>query len=238
MPIELSNQQVLYLEEFLSSKGLEYAPLQEELLDHICCMVESKMVEGKSFQIASKEVFDVFGKDEIKELQNQTILFLNQKTLTMKKASFLVLGLLLTTFTVIWAFNADPPSNNPLGKDYEITSPFGMRMHPVFKEKKMHLGVDFRAPVGTPVYATSDGIIEKVKIQSSGYGKHILIKHDDSFKSMYAQLSEIKVTLGQKVKKGDLIGLVGSSGTSTAPHLHYEVIKDGKKVDPEEYFGP
>ena len=238
MPIELNNQQVLFIETFLSAEGLEYAPLQEELLDHLCCMIESKMAAGNSFHVASKEVFDAFGKDEIKEIQHQTIHSLNQKTLTMKKVSFLVLGLLLTTITIILAVNADPPSTNPLGDDYEISSHFGMRMHPIFKEKKMHLGVDFRAPLGTPVYATSDGVVDKVEFQNSGYGNHIRIEHDDSFKSMYAQLSEIKVKVGQKIKKGDLIGLVGSSGTSTAPHLHYEVIKNGEKVDPVEYFYP
>ncbi|MFT5166796.1 MAG: murein DD-endopeptidase MepM/ murein hydrolase activator NlpD [Saprospiraceae bacterium] len=238
MPIELNNQQVLFIEAFLSSKGLEYIPLQEELLNHLCCMVELKIAAGNSFHVASKEVFDAFGKDEIKELQHQTIQSLNQKTLTMKKVSFLVLGLLLSTFTIIWAINTDPPSASPLGKDYKISSPFGMRMHPVFKEKKMHLGVDIKAPIGTPVYATSDGVVDKVITHKGGYGNHILIKHDDSFQSMYAQLSEIKVEAGQKIKKGDLIGLVGSSGTSTAPHLHYEVIKNGKKVDPVEFFKP
>ncbi len=238
MPSELNTKQVLYLEDFLSSKGLDYAPLQEEMLDHLCCMVELKMETGLSFHIASEEVFDNFKKDEIKELQNQTILLLNQKSLSMKKASLLVLGLVLITFSAIWAINIDPPSISPLGEGYEISSPFGNRYHPIFKKKKMHSGIDFKAPVGTPVYATSDGEVEKVKNQSTGYGNHIKIKHDESFQSLYAQLSEIKVKVGQKVKKGELIGLVGSSGTSTAPHLHYEVIKNGKKVNPMDYFGP
>lgn len=240
MAIELSNQQVLYIEAFLASKKLDYLPLQEELLDHLCCMVELKMKESKSFHIASEEVFDTFGKDEIKELQNQTIQLLNQKSLSMKKVSFLVLGFLLTTFTLVLAINADPPNTYPLGKDFEVSSHFGMRFHPIYKKKKMHQGIDFKAPMGTPVYATADGVIEKAKLgtEGKGYGKHVVIKHDDDFQSLYAQLSEIKVKPGQSVKQGDLIGLVGSSGMSTAPHLHYEVIKNGKKVDPVDYFGP
>ncbi len=238
MVTELNNQQIAYVEDFLTAHQLDYLPLKEEMLDHICCMIESRMAEGISFHLASKKVFDTFGKDDMKELQDQTIFLLEQKPLTMKKISFLVLGLLLTAFTLVWGMKADPPSSYPLGKDFEVTSHFGMRLHPVYKKKKMHFGIDFRAPVGTPVYATSDGVVEKVAEQKRGYGNHIVLRHDDSFKSLYAQLSEIKVDSGQSVKKGDLIGLVGSSGTSTAPHLHYEVIKDGKKVDPVNYFTP
>ena len=236
--VELNNQQVENIEAFLASKELEYLPLKEEMLDHLSCMVETRMAEGMPFHVASKEVFDTFRKDELQELQDQTIHLLNQKKLSMKKVSFLILGLMLTTFTVIWAINIDPPSRNPLGTDYKITSPFGMRFHPILKEKKMHLGIDLKAPIGTPVYASSDGVVEKVEYQKGGYGKHIIIRHDDSFQSHYAQLSEMKVEVGQKVKQGDEIGLTGNSGMSTAPHLHYEVIKDGKRVDPMKYFGP
>lgn len=238
MHIELNNQQVEYIEAFIASKKLEYFPLQEELLDHLCCMVETKLNSGINFHTASNEVFDSFKKDELQELENQTIHLLNQKKLTMKKISFLVLGLLLTTFTVIWAVNIDPPNRNPLGEDYKITSPFGMRFHPIYKKKKMHLGIDLKAPIGTPVYATSDGVVEKVESQKGGYGKQIIIRHDNEYQTRYAQLSEMKVKVGQKVKQGEEIGLTGSSGVSTAPHLHYEVIKNGKRVDPMKYFGP
>jgi len=109
-------------------------------------------------------------------------------------------------------------------------------MHPIYKVEKMHTGTDFRAPMGTPVLATSDGEIIKAKKQSTGYGNLILIKHDTIYQSLYAQLSEINVKVGQLVKKGDVIGKVGSSGASTGPHLHYEVIENGKKVDPENFL--
>lgn len=238
MPLELTIEQVALVDDFLTNRHLDYLPLKEEMLDHLCCMIETKMSTGDSFKIASEKVFDAFGKDELKELQDQTIFLLNRKSLTMKKISFLVLALLLFTSSLVWALNNDPPSIYPLGEDYEVSSHFGMRLHPLHKVKKMHLGIDFRAPIGTPVYATSDGVIETVETPTKGYGKHIIIRHDDSFKSLYAQLFEIKVKEGQTVKQGDLIGLVGSSGTSTGPHLHYEVIKDGKRVDPVNYFTP
>lgn len=238
MSIELNSQQVIFIEENLSSKGMEYDPLKEELLDHLCCMVENKMKSGKSFHIASNEVFDAFGKEELKELQNRTFKLLNQRKLTLRKALALGFGLLFTICALLWIFNDEPPSSNPLGDDYEITSDFGMRMHPIYKKNKMHSGIDFKAPIGTPVYATSDGEIIKVEYQVGGYGKFIIIKHDNIYQTLYSQLSEIKVEVGQKVEQGDEIGLVGSSGASTAPHLHYEVMRDGQKVNPKDYFRP
>jgi len=238
MPAELTTQQVGLVELYLQNQEMDYEPLKGELLDHICCMIEEKITNGENFQEASEAVFDQFRKDDLKKIKDQTIHSLNQKSLTMKKISFLVLGLMLTTVTIVLSINADPPDVSPLGKNYTITSSFGMRMHPIFKERKMHLGIDLKAPKGTPVYATANGVVEKVKLNKSGYGKHIIIKHDDSYQSLYAQLSEVTVEEGQKIKKGDKIALTGNSGTSTAPHLHYEVIKDGKRIDPELYFGP
>ena len=90
--------------------------------------------------------------------------------------------------------------------------------------------------MGTPVYATADGIILKTESKETGYGNRIIIKHDDQFESDYAHLSEFYVIENQQVKKGELIGLTGNSGASTLPHLHYEVRKNGKSVDPEEYL--
>lgn len=238
MSAELNHQQVSFIESFIETKGLEYEPLQEEILDHICCMIETQMNQGVTFHQASKQVFDHFRKDELKELQDQTIQLLNQKKWTMKKITLLVFGLMLTVVTITWAINLDPPKVSPLGENYKITSGYGMRFHPILKKKKRHIGVDLKAPIGTPVLSTADGVIEKIEDSPNTYGKYIIIKHDDAYQTLYAQLSEIKVEVGQKVKVGETIGLSGNSGMSTAPHLHYEVIKDGKRVDPEQYFGP
>jgi len=111
-----------------------------------------------------------------------------------------------------------------------------MRKDPVTKEDKMHKGVDFSAKTGTPVIATASGAVEKVEFMKGGYGKYIQIKHDDQYQTLYAQLSEMNVQVGDKVEKGQLIGKVGNTGMSTGPHLHYEVIKNGEKVDPKDYY--
>ncbi len=126
-----------------------------------------------------------------------------------------------------------PVSNKKLKK---LASGFGMRMHPIYKVMKMHTGTDFSLPIGSPVYATGDGVIEFTRIKFSGYGKHIKIKHGFGYQTLYAHLSDFLVKRGQKVKRGQVIGYSGNSGGSTAPHLHYEVIKDGKKVNPVNYF--
>lgn len=112
-----------------------------------------------------------------------------------------------------------------------LTSNFGMRKDPITGERKMHLGLDYSAKTGTPVMTTADGMVEKVK-EDIGYGKQIQIRHNNTYQTLYAQLSETNVNVGDKVKKGQVIGKVGSTGLSTAPHLHYEVIENGVRVDP------
>jgi murein DD-endopeptidase MepM/ murein hydrolase activator NlpD len=117
-----------------------------------------------------------------------------------------------------------------------MASGYGNRIHPVYKTKKMHWGMDFSAPKGTEVYATGDGKIEKVKRSKRGYGNQVRIDHGYGYKTFYAHLNKYIVRKGQMVKRGDLIGYVGSTGTSTAPHLHYEVIKNKRKVNPVNYY--
>ena len=116
-----------------------------------------------------------------------------------------------------------------------LMSGFGYRIHPIHKIRKMHAGIDFGADTGTPIMATGDGHIEKIIKKRTGYGKHIIINHGYGYKTLYAHMSAIDVRTGQKVKKGEQIGKVGNTGTSTAPHLHYEVIYKGKKINPIHY---
>jgi murein DD-endopeptidase MepM/ murein hydrolase activator NlpD len=126
-----------------------------------------------------------------------------------------------------------PVSNTDLKR---TSSGWGMRMHPLYKILQMHTGQDFAAPVGTEVYATANGVIERVENSNWGYGKCIVIDHGFGFKTLYAHLSKFEATVGTKVKRGTKIGEVGSTGFSTGPHLHYEVIKNGQKVNPVNYF--
>ncbi len=117
-----------------------------------------------------------------------------------------------------------------------LASGFGMRVHPIYKVKKMHTGIDFAAAIGTPIYATADGSIDKLDVSFSGYGKMIEIDHGFGYRTRYAHMHGFAVRLGQKIKRGDLIGYVGDTGLSTAPHLHYEVFVNGVHANPVHYF--
>lgn len=118
----------------------------------------------------------------------------------------------------------------------KISSHYGMREHPIHGYSKMHQGLDYSAPRGTPVLAAGNGVVKYIKHQARGYGKHIEIKHNDKYSTLYAHLSNVSSNLrpGSKVSQGQVIGHVGSTGTATGPHLHYEVIQNGKKVNPSK----
>lgn len=126
-----------------------------------------------------------------------------------------------------------PVSNKDLKR---IASGFGVRIDPIYKTPHMHAGLDFSAETGTPVYATGDGIIEIAGSQGDGYGNKVVIKHGFGYETLYAHNSKILVRTGQKVKRGQTIALVGSTGKSTGPHCHYEVWKNGTKINPVNYF--
>jgi len=117
-----------------------------------------------------------------------------------------------------------------------IGSLYGYRTDPFYKVVKFHEGIDFTAAVGTPIYATGDGVITEAEYNSGGYGNKIIINHGYSYETVYAHLSKIKVKVGQKVKRGEVIGLMGNTGKSTAPHLHYEVHKAGTPMNPIYFF--
>lgn len=126
-----------------------------------------------------------------------------------------------------------PVSNKELRR---LASGFGIRMHPIYKVKMMHPGIDFSAPQGTPIYATGAGKVTAVTSSFTGYGKHVEIDHGFGYITKYAHMSDYNVKIGQTVERGQCIGYVGNTGTSTAPHLHYEIIKDGNKVNPIHFF--
>lgn len=126
-----------------------------------------------------------------------------------------------------------PISNKQL---VALASGFGVRIHPIYKVKKMHTGIDFAAPIGTPIYATADGKVEEVSVKFSGYGKMVVIDHGFGYKTRYAHMHDFAVRTGQNIKRGELIGYVGDTGISTAPHLHYEVMLNGVLINPVHYF--
>jgi murein DD-endopeptidase MepM/ murein hydrolase activator NlpD len=115
-------------------------------------------------------------------------------------------------------------------------SGYGFRIHPIYKIKKMHPGIDFTAPTGTEVFATGDATVEVVEMSKRGNGNTIVLNHGSGYKSLYMHLDAFKVKVGQKVNRGDVIAWVGNTGLSVAPHLHYEVALDGSPVNPVNYF--
>jgi murein DD-endopeptidase MepM/ murein hydrolase activator NlpD len=130
------------------------------------------------------------------------------------------------------------PAIQPIPKKSTVVlaSGYGIRIHPIYKVRKMHHGIDFAAPIGTPIYAAADGTIDNVEISFTGYGKKVEIDHGFGYRTRYAHMHMFVVRNGQHVKRGDLIGYVGDTGLSTAPHLHYEVFINGAQVNPIHYF--
>ncbi len=117
-----------------------------------------------------------------------------------------------------------------------FASGFGYRIHPVYKTSKMHTGMDFTASIGTPIYATGDGYVSVADGSGRGYGNHVVINHGYGYQTLYGHMSRIKARRGQSVKRGEIIGYVGNTGTSTAPHLHYEVRKGGRPINPINFY--
>ncbi|MBE0639816.1 MAG: M23 family metallopeptidase [Bacteroidales bacterium] len=136
------------------------------------------------------------------------------------------------------AFIASIPAIQPINnKDLRLLSSYyGYRMDPFYKVMKLHEGVDFSAPVGTKIYATGDGIVTTVEKGKSHYGNNVLIDHDFGYETFYAHCAEIKVKPGERVKRGQVIATVGITGKSTGPHLHYEVRKNGRAINPINFF--
>ena len=126
-----------------------------------------------------------------------------------------------------------PVANKDLKR---MASGYGYRIHPIYKTRKMHYGMDFSAKTGTEIYSTGDGVVSKVKRSKRGYGNYVKINHGFGYETLYAHMSKYIVKKGQKVKRGEVIGFVGNSGISTAPHLHYEVRKDNKKINPVNFY--
>lgn len=126
-----------------------------------------------------------------------------------------------------------PVSNSDLKR---IASGFGTRIDPIYKTPRFHAGLDFTAPQGTPIYATANGVAKTAGNTGNGYGNHVVLEHGYGYETLYGHMVRVKVRVGEKVHRGDVIGYVGSTGKSTGPHCHYEVHKNGVKIDPVYFF--
>ncbi|MBK8228842.1 MAG: peptidoglycan DD-metalloendopeptidase family protein [Flavobacteriales bacterium] len=133
---------------------------------------------------------------------------------------------------------ASIPAVQPIANDdlTQTASGFGWRMHPIHKIMKFHAGMDFTAKTGTPIHATGDGVVVYAEYGTNGYGMHLIVDHGFDYQTLYAHLSKLEVRKGQRVKRGDVVGLVGNTGLSVGPHLHYEVHKGGQPMDPANYY--
>ena len=168
--------------------------------------------------------------DALKEIQLKTTI-LTQRTQKQ-----------LVSYRQLWelaqekeSIHTSIPAISPV-KNPTVISGFGMRYHPVYKILRMHTGIDIIGKKGTPIYATADGVVVTNPEGYSGYGITVVINHGRGYQTLYAHLSKTNVKIGQKVKRGEVIGFMGSTGLSVGVHLHYEVIKNGQKINPIHYF--
>lgn len=172
-----------------------------------------------------------------KELLNSIITSLNSLThyISAQKASYGEINNLLKNKEQLLACTPaiQPVSNKELNR---IASGFGHRIDPIYKTVKFHAGLDFAAPQGTPIYATANGRTTVAGNTGDGYGNHVVINHGYGYQTLYGHMVRVKVRSGAVVKRGEVIGWVGSTGKSTGPHCHYEVHKNGQKIDPVYFF--
>lgn len=230
--MEITRNQILYIENDLKAKGLNNGQIREELIDHVCCLVEEQLHNGLTFTEAYGNVLNHFMKEEFKSLNKE---YKKQRMMHIKRklmAPAIAASIMLCVFVVD---AQDKPDLHPLGGSPRVSSEFGMRIHPITKKETFHRGIDLVTPIGTPVKVSADGYVKSIK-ETEGYGKYIVIQHDETYATLYATLSEFKVTEGDRVFKGQVIALSGNSGMSTAPHLHYEIIKNGDYEDPLAYM--
>lgn len=219
-----------------SRNNLRQEYIIEEMVDHFCCLVEKKMVLGESFEVAFNEVAEALNPEETQQIEKYSKRLRFKAKLRKKVKSISAVAATLILLLVVGADAQIKPVGSPLKGEHKITSKFGEKRHPLAQRKAYHRGVDYNVGMGTPIYATADGIVTETQFAKSGYGIKIVIDHKEEYQTLYAHLSKITAKEGQKVSKGDLIGYSGNSGQSTGPHLHYEIKKNGKYVNPQPYI--
>jgi murein DD-endopeptidase MepM/ murein hydrolase activator NlpD len=183
-----------------------------------------------------KEIAKVESMEDMEVVRSiqTTLKTLASRIITQKNSYMQLEGLMKNKEKILAATPAiQPVSNQQLNR---IASGFGYRIDPVYKTIKMHAGLDFAAPQGTPIYATANGRIKLAGYHSGGYGNHVVIDHGYGYETLYGHMVKVKARRGQTVTRGEIIGYVGTTGKSTGPHCHYEVHKNGNKIDPIYFF--
>jgi murein DD-endopeptidase MepM/ murein hydrolase activator NlpD len=184
----------------------------------------------------SKEIATVENMED-KELLNSIVSTLNNLSSRVKaqSVSYNEIDKLVNNKELLLSHTPaiQPVSNKDLNR---LASGFGHRIDPIYKTVKMHAGLDFAAPQGTPIYATADGTVITAGNTNNGYGNHVVINHSYGYETLYGHMVRVKARVGEAVKRGEVIGWVGSTGKSTGPHCHYEVHKNGQKINPVYFF--
>ena len=230
-----------------------YAVLQERMKQLELQMLELEQRDNEVYRSIfeatpipdSARVKEMLAKNEIRLIQSlsNTALIENMRNqlnnlslrMSFQDQSFTEITVMVKNKEkLLRAIPAIQPISNKNMK--RVASGFGYRIDPVYKDFRLHAGLDFSAPTGTPIYATSDGVVQTAGFNTDGYGNKVVINHGYGFQTLYAHMVRVKAKVGQSVKRGEVIGYIGSTGKSTGPHLHYEVIKRGTKVDPVYYF--
>lgn len=175
-----------------------------------------------------------FNNSELMENTTKRVDILTKELVIQSKSLDEIVALAKQKEKLLAAIPAIQPVKNEDLK--QMASGYGYRSDPFTKIRKFHYGMDFTARTGTPIYATGDGVVYKADASLSGYGNHIEINHGYGYKTLYAHLSKYNCRPGQRVKRGDIIGYVGSTGRSQAPHLHYEVFKGSERVNPLNFY--
>jgi murein DD-endopeptidase MepM/ murein hydrolase activator NlpD len=230
-----------------------YAVLQERMKQLELQMVELEQRDNEVYRSIfeatpipdSARVKEMLAKNEIRLIQSlsNTELIENMRNqlnnlslrMSFQSQSFVeITTMVKNKEKLLRAIPAIQPVSNKSLK--RVASGFGYRIDPLYKDFRLHAGLDFSAPTGTPIYATSDGVVQAAGFSTDGYGNKVVINHGYGFQTLYAHMIRVKAKIGQSVQRGEVIGYVGSTGKSTGSHLHYEVIKRGTKVDPVYYF--
>ncbi|MEM1214632.1 MAG: M23 family metallopeptidase [Bacteroidota bacterium] len=231
----LTEAQLATVKAYFKQRLWQQERSYEELLDHFCCDVEAYMQRGLSFPQALHATQQCWNEEEVQKLN-----FSNQKSLTMMHLfSFVSVLLAFLTFSPMngpAVAPLEPPQECPLqSEEFRETASFGEYWHPLKKRTHFHKGIDWQAPIGTPVHAAGNGVVVTAEAHDK-YGLRIIIAHDETYETLYAHLGELHVKRGDTVTVGQWIGNVGVTGLTTAPHLHYEVLKNGQAIDPKQFL--
>lgn len=189
---------------------------------------------GKDYSNIDPRQFAYMRPEKILEQVREQASVLRKRILIQQRSDDTIEHMVRSKEQMLHSIPAIQPISN---KDLShLASGFGYRIDPIYKTVKMHTGLDFAAPTGTPIYATGDGTITEADFDAGGYGNHVVIDHGYGYQTLYGHMVRIKTHVGQHVKRGEIIGWIGSTGKSTGPHCHYEVIKNGEKINPVHYF--